>query len=242
MFRPAPLHMAYRAAELIVMHAVGVWLLLSGWWAAAILVLGIAQGRCGWFMHEAGHYSVTGVPSLDRRIQEFAYGVGCGMSAAFWRNQHNKHHATPQQLGKDVDLDTLPLVAFNKEVRPACRARAHATRAAPHALLLARRWPRSDPSWRTSSGSGCRRSSSRPSPASSSPWAGSCSCTRATRSASAPSPSWAGSPRATWPRTRCCATRSACRWAPRWAPTCSTCGWAASTSSSTSPCRTRTTT
>ena len=34
------------------------------------------------------------------------YGVGCGMSAAWWRNQHNKHHATPQKLKHDVDLDT----------------------------------------------------------------------------------------------------------------------------------------
>ena len=38
------------------------------------------------------------------------------MSAAMWRNQHNKHHATPQKMGHDVDLDTLPLVAFNKAV------------------------------------------------------------------------------------------------------------------------------
>ena len=37
------------------------------------------------------------------------------MSGAWWRNQHNKHHATPQKLKHDVDLDTLPLVAFNGE-------------------------------------------------------------------------------------------------------------------------------
>ena len=38
------------------------------------------------------------------------------MSASYWRNQHNKHHATPQKLNHDVDLDTLPLVAFHKTV------------------------------------------------------------------------------------------------------------------------------
>ena len=38
------------------------------------------------------------------------------MSAAWWRNQHNKHHATPQKLKHDVDLDTLPLIAFNAEI------------------------------------------------------------------------------------------------------------------------------
>jgi len=38
------------------------------------------------------------------------------MSGAWWRNQHNKHHATPQKLKHDVDLDTLPLVAFNDRI------------------------------------------------------------------------------------------------------------------------------
>ena len=41
------------------------------------------------------------------------YGLGCGMSACYWRNQHNKHHTTPQKLGADPDLATLPLVAFH---------------------------------------------------------------------------------------------------------------------------------
>ena len=41
-------------------------------------------------------------------------GIGCGMSGCYWRNQHNKHHATPQKLGTDPDLQTLPLVAFHK--------------------------------------------------------------------------------------------------------------------------------
>jgi fatty acid desaturase len=81
-----------------------------------LFVLGIVQGRCGWLMHEGGHYSLTGVIWLDRQLQMFLYGYGCGMSASFWRNQHNKHHATPQKLKHDVDLDTLPLVAFHKSI------------------------------------------------------------------------------------------------------------------------------
>ena len=41
------------------------------------------------------------------------YGIGCGMSGCYWRNQHNKHHTTPQKLGADPDLQTLPLLAFH---------------------------------------------------------------------------------------------------------------------------------
>jgi fatty acid desaturase 2 (delta-6 desaturase) len=80
-------------------------------------MLGVVQGRCGWLMHEGGHHSLTGNISIDIPLQVVLYGVGCGMSAAFWRNQHNKHHATPQKIDHDVDLDTLPLVMFNITVK-----------------------------------------------------------------------------------------------------------------------------
>jgi len=67
-------------------------------------------------MHEGGHYSLTGNIAVDRMLQVVIYGVGCGMSGAWWRNQHNKHHSMPQKLGHDVDLNTLPLLAFTTKV------------------------------------------------------------------------------------------------------------------------------
>ena len=81
---------------------------------AGIASLGLGQGRCGWFMHEGGHGSLTGNLLADVSLQVVFYGTGCGMSAAFWRNQHNKHHATPQKVDHDVDLDTLPLVMYGQ--------------------------------------------------------------------------------------------------------------------------------
>ena len=54
--------------------------------------------------------------SIDRTLQIVLYGLGCGMSGAWWRNQHNKHHSMPQKLDHDVDLNTLPLVAFTEKV------------------------------------------------------------------------------------------------------------------------------
>merc|ERR1719387_1543801 len=83
---------------------------------SGIMLMGVGQGRCGWYMHEGGHGSLTGNMKIDKRIQEFFYGVGCGMSAAWWRSQHNKHHAAPQKMQHDVDLDTLPLLAFNARI------------------------------------------------------------------------------------------------------------------------------
>ena len=58
----------------------------------------------------------TGNINIDKRLQEVIYGLGCGMSGGWWRSQHNRHHSMPQKLGHDVDLNTLPLVAFTEKV------------------------------------------------------------------------------------------------------------------------------
>mmetsp|Transcript_287 Transcript_287/g.505 ORF Transcript_287/g.505 Transcript_287/m.505 type:complete len:425 (+) Transcript_287:101-1375(+) len=117
-FKPSLIHVAFRLAEIIGMHALGFWMIVgAGWVIPGLLMLGVVQGRCGWLMHEGGHYSLTGNIKVDRALQIVLYGLGCGMSGAWWRNQHNKHHATPQKLGYDVDLDTLPLLMFNTEVK-----------------------------------------------------------------------------------------------------------------------------
>jgi len=114
MFEPDLLHCAYRLAEVAAMYAAGAFLVWAGYWWTGAFVMGIAQGRCGWLQHEGGHYSLTGHIKIDRHIQMLVYGLGCGMSGCYWRNQHNKHHATPQKLGADPDLQTLPLIAFHK--------------------------------------------------------------------------------------------------------------------------------
>jgi fatty acid desaturase len=106
--------------EIVLMHVVGIYLLFHGTslaqQAAGITIFGVASGRCGWLMHEGGHYSLTGHIPTDRGLQIVLYGVGCGMSGSWWRNQHNKHHSMPQKIGHDVDLNTLPLVAFTSKV------------------------------------------------------------------------------------------------------------------------------
>ena len=107
-FDPSSLHVAYRMIELVLMLAAGLYMVyLAGpnahslptsinplewlsnlkenvfngkfflFWGG-ILLYGFFQGRCGWFMHEGGHGSLTGHMPTDRRIQEIFYGIGCG--------------------------------------------------------------------------------------------------------------------------------------------------------------------
>lgn len=115
-FDPSLPHTIYRIAEIIFMHVAGYYLATHGYAVIGLLILGIASGRCGWLMHECGHYSLTGYIPLDVQLQIWLYGLGCGMSASWWRSQHNKHHSMPQKIQHDVDLNTLPLVAFTSKI------------------------------------------------------------------------------------------------------------------------------
>ena len=115
-FKPSISHTLYRLTELVLMHLVGGWLILHNQVVLGVILLALGQGRCGWLMHEGGHYSLTGNIKIDKYIQMVVYGLGCGMSGGWWRSQHNKHHAMPQKIGHDVDLNTLPLVAFTDRV------------------------------------------------------------------------------------------------------------------------------
>jgi len=116
LFKPSLPHALYRVAEIITLHIIGFWLLFHGFVIPGIIILGVVSGRCGWLMHEGGHNSLTGMIPVDRTLQIVLYGMGCGMSGSWWRNQHNKHHSIPQKLDHDVDLNTLPLVSFTHRV------------------------------------------------------------------------------------------------------------------------------
>ncbi|KNC53791.1 delta-5 desaturase [Thecamonas trahens ATCC 50062] len=101
-FEPSLVHVVWRFAQLALLSVLGVWLLLNGWVVSGVLVMGLMQGQSGWLQHECGHYSLTGKVGLDQLLHELLFGVFSSMSASWWRKQHNKHHARPQQLDADV--------------------------------------------------------------------------------------------------------------------------------------------
>ncbi|CAL8109765.1 unnamed protein product [Orchesella dallaii] len=119
MFKPSYIHGLYRIVELFGLAYIGYLLLFSESYIVKLIgcvFLGLAQGRSGWVQHEGGHHSLTGIPNLDRMLHAIVFGVGLGLSSTWWRRGHNRHHAMPQRLKHDVDLDTLPLLVYNVQV------------------------------------------------------------------------------------------------------------------------------
>jgi fatty acid desaturase 2 (delta-6 desaturase) len=110
-------HIIYRHIELILMFFGGIQCVLYSTtylgYIIGIVILGIAQGRSGWLQHEANHNSLTRVAWIDRIIGSFWFAMGESGSASWWRKSHNQHHASVQHKGWDVDLETLPFLAYD---------------------------------------------------------------------------------------------------------------------------------
>lgn len=107
------MHAYFRLMELMFYFGLGTFLASYNIYASMFAFI-VFQTRSGWLQHEAGHNSLTGFPKIDRVIQTVTFGWGNGLSSTVWNTMHNKHHAWPQRIKHDVDLDTTPLVALYK--------------------------------------------------------------------------------------------------------------------------------
>ena len=110
-FEPDYIHVYFRLLELAFFFGLGTWLASYNIYASILSFIAF-KTRCGWVQHECGHLSFTGLRKIDRAIQTFTMGFGGGVSSSVWNTMHQKHHATPQKIKHDIDLDTTPLVAF----------------------------------------------------------------------------------------------------------------------------------
>ena len=97
--------------ELAFYFGLGTWFASYNIYASILSFIAF-KTRCGWVQHECGHLSFTGHRGVDRAIQTLTMGFGGGVSSSVWNSMHQKHHATPQKVKHDIDLDTTPFVAF----------------------------------------------------------------------------------------------------------------------------------
>ena len=117
-FKPSKRHAAYRIWELVGLFMLASWFMSLDtipYKLLSVFIYGIFGGRCGWVQHEAGHRSFTGDIKMDDIIQKATIGFGLLTSGPMWNSMHNKHHATTQKLGHDMDLDTMPFVLFHPQ-------------------------------------------------------------------------------------------------------------------------------
>ena len=83
-------------------------------WALAALALGLAWQQAGWLSHDVLHHSVFADRRRGDRWGAAFGGIVLGFSGDWWKRKHNVHHALPNVVGEDPDIDVLPLLAFHE--------------------------------------------------------------------------------------------------------------------------------
>ncbi len=85
----------------------GFILLGDSWFQLLIAgALGIVLTQFAFLAHEASHRQVfLSGPNNDRAGRLIAAGV-VGISYSWWMTKHNRHHANPNTVGKDPDIET----------------------------------------------------------------------------------------------------------------------------------------
>jgi fatty acid desaturase len=85
---------------------VGVVLLGNSWFQlllAAALALVVTQ--FGFLGHDGAHRQMFRSAQWNDWTSRILAGVFAGLSYGWWRTKHNRHHAAPNQQGRDPDID-----------------------------------------------------------------------------------------------------------------------------------------
>jgi fatty acid desaturase len=105
----------FSALVLALAGTIAGMILLGDSWFQLLMAaaLGIIFTQFAFLAHEASHRAVfTSGPANDKAGRLLATSIG--MSYAWWMNKHTRHHANPNRVGKDPDIE-FDTISFTEE-------------------------------------------------------------------------------------------------------------------------------
>lgn len=83
------------------------FILLGDSWLQLLMAgaLGIILTQFAFLAHEAAHRQILSSGKTNDKLGRFLANVVVGISYQWWLNKHNRHHATPNTIGKDPDIE-----------------------------------------------------------------------------------------------------------------------------------------
>ncbi|WP_292724123.1 fatty acid desaturase, partial [Microbacterium sp. 13-71-7] len=91
-----------------------VWIGDSWWQLLTAAVLGIVFTQIAFLGHDAAHRQIFVSGRWNDWISIILGDLLVGMSYGWWQHKHTRHHANPNKLGSDPDLE-LPVIAVTAE-------------------------------------------------------------------------------------------------------------------------------
>ena len=81
-------------------------------WLIALdaVALGLISGQLGFQLHDAGHKQMFERTSLNDLVGYVTGNGLLGMSYGWWVDKHNRHHANPNHVDDDPDINNLAIV------------------------------------------------------------------------------------------------------------------------------------
>lgn len=84
----------------------GLMLLGDSWWQLLIAAsLGVIFGQFGFLGHEAAHRQIFATGKANDWAGRVLGTTLAGISFSWWTNKHSRHHANPNRIGKDPDIE-----------------------------------------------------------------------------------------------------------------------------------------
>ena len=95
--------------------ATGLILLGTSWLVLLIAgALGVIFTQFAFLGHEASHRQVLASGPANDRIGRLLATLFVGISYSWWMNKHTRHHANPNKIGKDPDIE-IDTISFHEE-------------------------------------------------------------------------------------------------------------------------------
>lgn len=107
-----------RVAVLTVLFAVAFALLFTlghTWWQLLVAVyFGVLFTQVAFLSHDGAHRQMFVSGKRGERVSRVIGNTIVGLSYGWWMNKHSKHHANPNTIGRDGDIDPGAIV-FTQE-------------------------------------------------------------------------------------------------------------------------------
>jgi len=113
-----PVYYTYKLISTLSMLALSVTLLfvVHNFWfqLANAVLLAVASAQLGFLGHDGGHRQIFHATRKNEILTLITGNLLIGMSNGWWLDKHNAHHAHPNEMDMDPDLD-IGVLAFSED-------------------------------------------------------------------------------------------------------------------------------